>query len=322
MSNGMFACARAALAAMCIAGMAPVVLAQAPYPARPVQAIVGFSAGGTVDVMARALVSAMSSILGQTITITNREGAAGTIGFGQVAGAAPDGYLLAAGPTTPISIAPHLMKNLQFGAESFEYVCQSFENVFTVSVPLNSPHRTVADLIAAARTNPGKLTYGHSGVGTVPHLSVANLAQRSGADMTAVAYKGENPMLPDVVSGRLDFGALSVGVAIGQKVRVLAVFADGRHPSYPEAPTFTELGMPSMPPGLNGLFAPKGTPRAVMAMLERACEQAVASESFRATAQRLNQRVAYLPGAAFAERTVADAKYKGELIRALGIRVE
>ena len=84
------------------------------WPARPVQAIVGFSAGGTVDVMARALAAAMSSQLGQSISVTNREGAAGTIGFAQVAQAPPDGYLLAAGPTTPISIAPHLMKNLQF----------------------------------------------------------------------------------------------------------------------------------------------------------------------------------------------------------------
>jgi tripartite-type tricarboxylate transporter receptor subunit TctC len=314
--------ARLTLGCLCTTTLVVAAQAQTPYPQRPVQAVVGFSAGGTVDVMARALVASMSAILGQTIAITNREGAAGTIGFGQVAAAAPDGYLHAAGPTTPISIAPHLMKNLQFNAESFEYVCQSFENVFTVSVPLNSPHRTVADLIAAARANPGKLAYGHSGVGTVPHLSVANLASRSGVDMTAVAYKGENPMMPDVISGRLDFGALSVGATIGQKVRVLAVFADGRHPSYPDAPTFAELGMPSMPPGLNGLFAPKGTPRAVMATLEKACEQAVASESFRAAAQRLHQRVAYLPGPVFAERTVADAKYKGELIRALGIRAE
>lgn len=292
------------------------------WPARPVQAIVGFSAGGTVDVMARALAAAMSSQLGQSISVTNREGAAGTIGFAQVAQAPPDGYLLAAGPTTPISIAPHLMKNLQFNVESFEYVCQSFENVFTVAVGLNSPYRSAADLIAAARANPGKLTYGHSGVGTVPHLSVANLAYRSGVDMTAVAYKGENPMLPDVISGRLDFGASSVGITIGQKLRVLAVFADSRHPSFPDAPTFAELGMPSMPPGLNGLFAPKGTPRAVMATLERACEQAVSSDAFRAVASRLNQRVAYLPGAAFAERAASDYRYKGELIRALNIRAE
>jgi tripartite-type tricarboxylate transporter receptor subunit TctC len=176
--------------------------------------------------------------------------------------------------------------------------------------------------VAASKGNPGKVSYGHSGVGTVPHLSVANLAYRSNVEMSAIAYRGENPMLPDVISGRLDFGALSVGLAIGQKVRVLAVFADSRHPSFPDAPTFTELGMPSMPPGFNGLFAPKGTPREVRVVLERACEAAVASESFRAAAQRLNQRVAYLGGAAFAERAAADFRYKGELIRALGIKAD
>lgn len=314
--------ARVWLAGVLAAGAVSAGFAQATYPARPLQAIVGYSAGGTVDVMARALVAAMSTQLGQTIAVTNREGAAGTIGFAQVAAAAPDGYLLGAGPTTPISIAPHLMKNLQFNVDSFDYICQSFENVFTIAVPLGSPHKSVTELVAAARASPGKLAYGHSGVGTVPHLSVANLAYRGSIEFTAVAYKGENPMLPDVVSGRLDFGALSVGVAIGQKVRVLAVFADGRHPAFPDAPTFAELGMPSMPPGLNGLFAPKGTPREVRASLERACEQAVASESFRAVAQRLNQRVAYLSGAAFAERAATDTRYKGELIRALNIRAE
>jgi tripartite-type tricarboxylate transporter receptor subunit TctC len=297
-------------------------MAQAGWPTRPVQVIVGYSPGGTVDVMARSLASAMAAQLGQTFAIANREGAAGTVGFAQVANAAPDGYMLGAGPTTPISIAPHLMKNLGFDVNSFDYICQSFENVFTIAVPVSSPYRTVADIINAAKASPGKVSYGHSGIGTVPHLSVANLAFRSNVEMSAIAYRGENPMLPDVISGRLDFGSPSVGLAIGQKMRVLAVFADSRHPSFPEAPTFTELGMPSMPPGFNGLFAPKGTPREVRALLERACEAAVASESFRAVAQRLNQRVAYLNGAAFAERAAADYRYKGELIRALGIKVD
>jgi tripartite-type tricarboxylate transporter receptor subunit TctC len=297
-------------------------LAQTAYPARPVQVIIGFPAGGNVDVMARVLVGAMGEDLRQQFVVVNRDGASGAIGFGLLANATPDGYTLGGGPTTPISIAPHLMKDLKYGVDSFAYICQSFENVFTIAVPMDSPLRSVNDLMAAARASPGKLTYGHSGVGTVPHLSVANLAYRTNVEFSPIAYRGEAPMLLDLLPGRLSFGSPSVGAIVGRNLRVLAVFADRRHPAFPDAPTFAELGMPSMPPGLNGLFAPKGTPPKVLATLERACERAVKSESFRAAAERLNQPIVYLNGAEFAARALADYRYKGELITALAIKVE
>jgi tripartite-type tricarboxylate transporter receptor subunit TctC len=311
---------RLLLAAGSIAGAE--ACAQGAYPARPVQVIVAFPSGGSVDVMARNLVAAMSSALGQQFVVVNRDGAAGSIGFGQLAAARPDGYTLGAGPTTPIATAPHLIKDIRYGVDSFEYICQSFENVFTISVPPESPFRGIADVIAAARAHPGKLSYGHSGNGTVPHLSVANLVYRLGLDVVAVAYRGETAALPDVIAGRLDFGAPSVAVVVGQKMRVLAVFADQRHPSFPDAPTFSELGMPSMPPGLNGLFAPKGTPPEILAVLERACRQATQSESFRAGALRMHQPVVYLGSAAFSERAREDYRYKGELIKVLRIKAE
>lgn len=307
-----------AFAALCAAA----ACAQSDYPARPVQVIVGYPAGGNVDVMARNLAAAMTEQLRQQFVVVNRDGASGAIGFGMLANATPDGYTLGGGPTTPISIAPHLMKDLKYGVNSFEYICQSFENVFTIAVSSESPLRSIGDVIAAARASPGKLTYGHAGVGTVPHLSVANLAYRTKVELTPIAYRGEAPMLLDLLAGRVSFGSPSVGAIVGRNLRVLAVFADRRHPAFPEAPTFAELGMPSMPPGLNGLFAPKGTPPKVLAKLERACERAVQSESFRAVAERLNQPIVYLTGAAFAERALADYRYKGELIKALAIKVE
>ena len=190
-------------------------------------------------------------------------------------------------------------------------------------------NRNAAKVIASLKpggilvvASPGKLSWGHSGVGTAPHLSVANLAYRSGIDTPVIPYRGEASMFVDLIAGRVHFGSPSVALAVGQKVRVLAVFADSRHPAFPEAPTFTELGMPSMPPGFNGLFAPKGTPKEVLAVLERACERAVQTESFRSTAQRLSQKIAYLNGAAFAERAASDYRYKGEIIKALDIKVE
>ena len=313
---------RAALSGACAVSCAGEAVAQSAYPQKSVQVIVGFSAGGSVDVMARNLVAAVSAQLGQPFVIVNKDGASGSIGFGQLANATPDGYTLGAGPTTPISIAPHLMKGIKFGVDSFEYICQSFENVFTIAVPLDSGFRTMNEVLAAARASPGKLSWGHSGVGTVPHLSVANLVYRTGVDIAAIPYRGEASMFADLMARRIPMGSPSVALAVGQKVRVLAVFADSRHPAFPDAPTFSELGMPSMPPGFNGLYAPKGTPRDILAVLERACEKAVQTEAFKTIAQRLSQRVAYLNGAAFAERAAADYKYKGEVIRALDIKVE
>jgi len=308
-----------ALAGLIAAGAA---CAQGAYPARPVQVIIAFPPGGSVDVMGRHLVAGISALLGQPFVVVNREGASGSIGFGQLAAARPDGYTLGAGPTTPISIAPYLMKDVKYGVGSFEYICQSFENVFTISVPPESRFRSIDDLISAARASPGKLSYGHSGIGTVPHLAVSNLAYRLGLDLVAVAYRGETLALMDVLAGRHDFGAPSVAVVAGQKMRVLAVFADRRHPAFPDAPTFSELGMPSMPPGLNGLYAPKGTPPEILSALERACERTTQSEAFRAGAQRLHQPVVFLNRAAFSERAMTDYRYKGEVIELLGIKAE
>ena len=158
-----------AIACVLICAGAHSANAQTGYPSRPIQVIVAFTAGSSVDVMARNLVMALAAQLGQPLVVVNRDGMSGTIGFGVLANARPDGYTLGAGPTTPISIAPHLLSDVKYGVESFEYICQSFENVFTISVPLDSPFRSMTELVAAARANPGKLNYGYSGiVGSVP----------------------------------------------------------------------------------------------------------------------------------------------------------
>jgi len=311
---------RIALAACLAATAQPVALAQPAYPTHSVTVIVGFSAGGSVDVMARNLLAVISTQLGQQFVVVNKEGASGSIAFAGLALAKPDGYTIGAGPTTPMSIAPHIHKDVRYGPESFEYICQSFENVFTVAVPAGSPFRSIGEIVAAARARPGKLTYAHSRVGRVPHLSLANSVYRTGIDVVAVPYRGEIPAVQDLLGARVDFGSPSVALAVGRNLRVLAVFADQRHAAFPEAPTFSELDMPSMPPGFNGLFAPKDTPRQIIAMLERACEEATRSEAFQTAAKRLYQPVVYLNGAAFAERARKDYQYKGELIKALGIR--
>lgn len=296
-------------------------MAQA-YPARPVQVVVSFPAGGSVDIMARHLVNGISGLLGQSFVVVNRDGASGTIGFGSVASAKPDGYTLAAGPTTPITNAPHLMKGVPYGLDSFEYVCQAFENWFLIAVRADSPLRSINDLIAEAKAHPGKLTYGHSGVGTVPHLATADFAQRAGIELTHTPYRGEAPMLPDLIGGRLSFGATSLLAMVGRNLRVLAMYSDRRHPAFPDAPALTEFGVPPLPPGLNGLYAPKGTPPEVVRTLETACETVTRSEAYRAAAQKLHQPVVFLTGAAFAKRAAEDYRIKADLVKVLKLGPE
>src|SRR5260221_362009 len=136
-------------------------------------------------------------------------------------------------------------------------------------------------LCAAARAAPGKLTYGHAGIGTVPHLSVEALVWKADIRVVPVAFRGDAQMVPQLLSGQIDFGAAAVSTIAQQDPRVLAVFGDKRHSAYPGAPVVTELGYPYMPPGLNGLFAAKATPERVLARLERSCAQAAEAEKFR-----------------------------------------
>src|SRR5216684_667783 len=166
------------------------------WPARPIEVIIPFPAGGSVDVIGRAVATAISEELGQQVVVSNRDGASGTIGFNALASAAPDGYTLGAGPTTPIANAPYLMKGVRYGVDSFEYICHVFENAFTITVAPQSKFKSAQELIAAAAENPGKLSYGHSGNGTIPHLSVENLADALKLKFQPVPFRGESAVMP------------------------------------------------------------------------------------------------------------------------------
>ena len=268
------------------------------YPARTVQMLLGFSAGGSVDIMARGVADELSTQLGQRFIVVNREGASGVVATSAVAAAQPDGYTLLVGPATPITNVPHLQKDLPYGLDYFEYVCQTFRNDFTISVRDESPYRTLAELLAAIKKNPGKLSYGHAGTATIPHLAVFDLLQRSGGQALDVPYKGDAAMLPALLGGTVDFGAPSVLSIAGQKdrVRVLHTF-----------------GPPHQ--GLNGIFAPKGTPREILNALETSCEKAVKSEKLAELAKKYHSSPDYLGSAAFAKVVADDYRRKGELIR-------
>lgn len=306
------------LAAMAIPGAAQ------GWPSKQIEMIISFPAGSGVDVIGRAVASAISQQAGQNVVVLNRDGAAGTLGFGALASAAPDGHTIAFGPTTPVANAPYLVKGVRYNVESFTYICQVFENVFSIAVGPQSKFTSVQQLLAAAKAKPGQLTYGHAGLGTIPHLSMENLALALNHKFSAVPFRGDAPLVPALLRGEVDFASVGVSTIRPQPaIRPLAIFSGKRHPAYPDVPTVKELGVATgVPPGHNGLFAPRGLSSDVRKALEAACRTAIKQEPFLKVMANTGQAVEYLDGAAFHAQTVADYKSKGELIKRLRLGVQ
>ncbi len=297
-------------------------LAQDTFPNRPVQLIMPFGPGGS-DAMFRAFAASMSNVMKQQFVVINREGASGRIGTAQVATARPDGYTLLVGPTTPITNLPYTMKDLPYQFDSFDYVCQVFVNPFTITVRNDSPYKSLKDILDAARANPGKLNYGHAGVFTGPHINVETLSKQANVKMQDLPFRGDAAMLLRLLGGDLDFSVNSTGaISTRPDVRPIAVFWDRRHPALPNVPTVTELGFPSSPPGYQGVFAPKGTPRPVMEALEKGCEAASGDDALKGHATRQGVPLVFLKGADFAALAKADHELKGRIHKELGLKAE
>lgn len=303
------------------AGSASAQTPAPSWPARQIEMIIPFSAGGGVDAIARATAAAMAAELGASIVPVNRDGAGGTIGFSALAFANADGHTIGGGPTTPIANAPYLQKGVKYNVDSFEYICQTWENPMAVAVRQESKYKTIQDLLAAAKAAPGRITYGHAGIGTIPHLAAENLGEALGTKFQHVPFRGDAPMLPVLLKGDLDFASTALSSIRGMtNLRVLAVFAGRRSPDHPDAPTDKELGVKtSVPPGHNGIFAPKGIPDVARTRLETACANAVKNEAVIRAIANVGAPVTYLTGAQFRAQTVADYQFKGELIRRLGL---
>jgi tripartite-type tricarboxylate transporter receptor subunit TctC len=214
---------------------------------------------------------------------------------------------------------PHLQKDLPYKSDAFAPICQTFENVFSLAVLPSSPYHTLHDLLDDAGARPGGVFYGSVGLGSIPHLSAEALAKASRVRFTMVPFRGDAQMLPHLLSGELGFGSVALSSIAGRDLRVLIVFGAQRDPSFPDVPASGELGIADVPPGLNGLFAPRDTPTEILDRLERACADIAASAPFRAQIARLNGRVAYLGRAAFTQRLRDDDALKARLVRDLGL---
>ena len=260
---------------LCCLLFCTVVMGQA-YPNRAITLVVPFPPGGSTDQMARAIGPKMKDVLGQSVIIDNKPGATGTVGAGFVKRAAPDGYTLLVTSLGPLVIVPHLLPNVPYNAATdFDYITVGLQSPNVLVVPENSPYKTVADLIAAQKANPGKLSFGSSGSGSSDHLATEIFWQQTGTSGIHVPYKGGGPAITDAVGGQLDALFANVNsviqfIRVG-KLRVLAVAGTKQSPVLPNVPTFAELGYKDIVAySWQAVVAPKGLPTDVKAKIYKA----------------------------------------------------
>ena len=317
-TKGPLALAASLLAALSLAAPA---LAQTDYPNKPVRIINPFVAGSTTDVLARALGAGLASRLGQPFVVENRGGAGGAIGTAAVARADADGYTLLFAPALVLSVHPQDRADTGYRTDSMVPICQTFINAMALVVRPESPIRSVADLVAAAKAKPGALNYGHQGSMTIPHLAMEEFLIAANLDIRDIPFRGEPLVIADVLGGRLDVASIVLGSAVGQNVRVIGVFGESRHPGFPDVPTVREQGYDVSPASFGGLMAPAGTPAPLLARLSEACTAAANDAAYRAVAERAAQPPNFFDNAAgFRARLDRDISAKARVLARLKAR--
>jgi len=257
------------------------VQAQEAYPSRPIRIVVGYSAGGGNDLVVRALAPRLQEALGQPVIVDNKPGAQSIIAAESVAKSAPDGYTLLMGPSGPMTINPATSSKLPYSpTRDFAPISMIGSFPLIVAVDPRLPVRSVKELVEYAKANPGKANYASSA--GIFQIATELFKQKTGAPFEMISYKGSGESVQAVVAGQVTMTLVDPPPATGPlkagTVRGLAVTSAQRHPSWPDLPTLTELGMPEMEvPVWTALFAPARTPPAVIARLQREVARAVQS---------------------------------------------
>ena len=308
---------RGLLAALLVLAAVPA-LGQEAFPSRPVQLVVPYPPGGNTDLMARALQQELAAGLGQAVVMTNRGGAAGTIGTAELARARPDGHTVGLVPNNPLTAQPHLT-NTGYDLRGFRFVCLVYDNPQVLVAGRGAPFRDGRGMLEHARSAPEALVLGSPGQGSTQHILAADLLRRAGARPLHVPFTGAGPMGQAALGGQIHAFVESPSIPAATGLPVLAVFGAQRLPSLPEVPTTAELGHPVEGTSAGGLIAPAGIPEAAFVRLQSACERAVGSEGFRTAAERLNAVTRYLPGDAFRARFAAESEANRNLLRALDL---
>ena len=298
------------------------------YPNKPVKLLVGFPAGGGLDVLARIVSQRVSEQWGQPIIIENKPGAGSNIAGDAAAKSAPDGYTLLHTNIALMSINPALYAKMSFAPmKDLVPVIQLVNLPLAVMARADSPFNSMKDLVDYARANPGKLNFGSGGNGGVPHLALALLNSSYNLKITHVPYKGSADAVKDLLGGPIDLMIDAISVGLSQikagKLKALSVTTETRHPALPDTPTTSEAGYPKFQvTGWQGWVAPAGTPRAVLERVNAEANKAIQEPAARA---KLFEQ-GYLPAGgsidAFAKQLASDQIKWAELVKISGAKLD
>ena len=301
-------------------------LAQGTYPEKPVRIVVGFPPGVAPDIAARALAEKLTEAWGKPAVVENVSGAAGNIGAERVAKAAPDGYTLGMIGNASLIFSPAMYDRLTFDPlRDFAPISQIFVAANALVVPASSPIKSLPELVAAARAQPGKLSYAHAGAGTSQHLGAELFKSMAQIDIQPIAYRGTTALMPDLLAGRVSMSFANVANALALvregKLRAFAVTSSKRSASAPDLPTMAESGYPGFEavPWF-GLMAPRGTPAAIIDGLHRDAVKAMSAPETRKRLGDLGMDVIAGTPAELAATIERELPRWGALIRAAGIK--
>ena len=250
-------------------------LAQA-WPAKPVTLLVPFPPGGSTDMIARTLAPKLQEKLGGTFIVTNQAGAGGTVGAGAAKRAAPDGYTIFVSSLGPFVIGPHLVKNIAYDPlKDFDYLTVAVQAPNVLTVPANSPHKSLADVLAFHKANPGKMSFASAGNGTSDHLTAELFWQQTGTTGLHIPYKGGAPAMSDLLGGQVDATFMNINTGLpnikASKLRALAITSSKRSPLLPDVPTMEESGLKGVTVySWQAFAAPKGLPADIRTKLHDA----------------------------------------------------
>ncbi|WP_458093985.1 Bug family tripartite tricarboxylate transporter substrate binding protein [Roseomonas sp. WA12] len=315
------------IGALGAAGAMPA-LAQQPYPSRPVTIIVPFAPGGSTDFVARLLAQYLSTSLGGSFVVENRAGGSGTVGHGALARARPDGYTLDVAPTGTFAVAPFLFSPLPYdNARAFAPISLLASNAMFICVHPTSGMNSFADLVTAAKAQPGRLTYASPGSGTVGQLAPELMLDMAGIDMLHVSYRGGAPALQALLTKEATMGFVDTVTAIpyiqSGELRALAVTGRTRDPKAPNVPTLAESGLAGYHATNDfGFFAPAGTPEPIVQRLATAAREVLNNPEVKAKLDAASIDVVGGTAEAFPPFLAEEGRRWGDLIRRRNIKAE
>ena len=302
-----------ALTAGAAASVALPALAQDKFPSRPITLIAPWPAGGSSDAVMRAFAESASRVLGVSVVIDNKPGAGGTLGATAMVNAKPDGYLLT---QLPLGIyrLPHMQQMAFDPVKDITHIACLTGYTFGIACTADAPFKTLKDMVAYAKANPGKLEYGHTGTGTTPHLAIEEFSEKAGIQLNPIAYKGSAEIMQAILGGhiRVMSGTTEFAPHVQSgKLRLLATLGSKRNKAFPDVPTDKESGWDTITESPFGIGGPKNMDPAVVKVLHDAFKATLDDPKVLATLDKFFQPVIYMNTAdytAYAARTYAAEK--------------